>query len=145
MKRIREKFHVPLIILSVSILLVVSLGLMAFVYRTLGAIDWTETKRMDGVSRVLMHEPSRYTFLMEKPDGTVAQYSFGQGCYGNIPETFHDVPVGQPMWIEYRTGNPDTDQAFDQLLSIHVHSVTDINGAGWNHGKFGRGQTTVVE
>jgi len=144
MKRIPEKFHVPLIFLSLLLLLALAIGGMAGVGKLL-ATDWSETKRMDGVSRVMMHEPSRYTILVEKPDGVVAQYTFGQGCCGNVPEIYRDVPVGQPMWIEYRTGNPDTNRAFDQLLTIHVHSVSNINGAGWNHGKFGRGDTTVVE
>lgn len=145
MKRIPEKFHGPLIILVISLLLVMAIGLMTFVLPIISATDWSETKRIDGVSRVMMHEPSRYTMLVEKSDGTIAQYSFGGGCCGNVPKIFHDVPSGQPMWIEYRTGDPGKNSAFDQLLTIHVHSVGDINGAGWNHGKFGRGETTVLE
>lgn len=29
--------------------------------------------------------------------------------------------------------------------SIHLHSIDGLNTAGWNHGKFGRGDTTRID
>lgn len=105
----------------------------------------SEIKRLDGITRVLMHEPGRYTFLIEQDGGRVAQRTIGQMPCTNVPELFHDVPAGQPMWAEYHTRRSGKRDVCDALLTIHIHSVTDINGAGWNHGKFGSGQTTIVE
>jgi len=30
-------------------------------------------------------------------------------------------------------------------VEMHIHSTADINGAGWSRGKFGSGQTNVIE
>lgn len=104
----------------------------------------SETKRLDGVTRVMMHEPWRYTFLMED-SGRITQRTIGQNPCGNVPVLFQDVPTGHPMWVEYRTVRSGKTDVCDELITIHIHSVADINGAGWNHGKYGSGQTTVVE
>jgi hypothetical protein len=32
-----------------------------------------------------------------------------------------------------------------QRLDIHIHNLDEIQGGGWNHGKFGRGKTQVIE
>lgn len=106
----------------------------------------TEPVRIDNVSRVMMHERGRYTLMVEEPDGRISLRSFGGSpCF--YPETvlFHDVPEGDPMWATYRTVSRSCENPCEELTELHVHSAEDINGAGWNHGKFGSGQTTVVE
>jgi len=48
------------------------------------------------------------------------------------------------MWVKYvMDRNWDLDCL--QSLEIHVWSEADIEGGGWDHGKFGRGQTSVIK
>jgi len=61
-----------------------------------------------------------------------------------------DVPIEQSMWVSYEILHGSFSQPDPCLmkLEIHIHSVKsvkDIDGAGWNHGKFGNGETSVVE
>jgi protein required for attachment to host cells len=57
------------------------------------------------------------------------------------PITFiQDVPEGKSMWFKGERGNH-----YYYNMEFHIHSVQDINGANWNHGKQGRGQTHVIE
>jgi len=102
--------------------------------------DWSETESLN-VSRVMMHDQTYYTVFVEDTDTKeVAQYSFR----GNVPKIFRDVEDADSMWIEYRTrtknGNP-----FVQLVSIHIRQPADINGADWDHGKQGHGETVPLE
>ena len=47
------------------------------------------------------------------------------------------------MWSEeWKNGNWVED-TLD--VNIHIHSLEDLNGAGWNHGKFGKGNTVPIE
>ena len=111
------------------------------------SIPQTELQRIDHVGRVFLHEYGRYTLLVEETGGTVIQWRFGNQFECNRePNLIADVPKNEPMWAEYYVllgGMWAAD--CEQLMSIHLHSAQDINGAGWNHGKFGSGQTTVVE
>ena len=69
-----------------------------------------------------------------------------------VPVTIvSDVIEAEPLrydclWVEkYLLG---LGAGIDKSLSscrIHVRSVDDVLGAGWNHGKFGRGITTRID
>lgn len=143
MKRIKDVLFVVMPILFLIVMVA------AGIYITDKAeYTHSEDMRLHGVSRVLMHEPGRYTILVEVPENKkVNEYYFSRGstCQKNFPEIFHDVPTDQAMWIQYRKWTNGRDQTCTELVAIHVHSGAEINGGGWNHGKFGRGQTTVVE
>ena len=97
------------------------------------------------VSQVMMHDDHHYTFFVERDNGMINKYTFR---YSN-PKIFHDVPKRKPMFIEYkRCISPKklNKRVYDytKLISIHLHSATEINGGGWDHGKFGHGQTSVL-
>jgi hypothetical protein len=92
------------------------------------------------VERVFMHTVNSYSFLIFDKD-TKEIKSVG---FGECKKITADVELEKPMWIKvkktsFRTGD---DEYF---VEIHIHSVKDINGGGWNRGKFGSGQTSVVE
>ncbi len=114
----------------------------------------------ESVDRIMMHEPGRYTFFVERPDGSVAQLILTNGCgsCGEGVTIMRDVPSDERMWVEYSCGSNGYPtqckqiptgfsywSAYPAKIVIHIHGLADINGAGWDHGKFGRGQTTVVE
>lgn len=63
---------------------------------------------------------------------------------------YTDVPIDKPMWIRgthrvFEVLGEEDGNGVWAVLEIHIHSPQDIGGGGWNHGKFGCGQTSVVE
>lgn len=104
----------------------------------------SEVMRLDGRMRILMHEPGRYTILAEMPNREVKQHSFGHTCGPMVPVITYGLPAEQPVWVEYQVEQRGP-HICNRLIAIHLHSVTEINGAGWDHGKQGKGQTTVVQ
>ena len=108
--------------------------------------------KVDKVTRVFMHEPGVYSVLIENPTtGDLTPLALDMG--GDFPDVRFravvraDVPPGAPMWLNkwaHYIGDSPTG-ACERLVDIHVHSPAEINGAGWNHGKHGAGETTVVE
>jgi hypothetical protein len=107
---------------------------------------WTQkdfsVERYRNVERILMHEPNKYSFIFKYDEAK--EYSLVTVNVWGVPKIIPDVTNGEKCWVE--VGAPWVqNESFRISLTIHVHSAADINGAGWNHGKFGRGQTTVVE
>lgn len=95
--------------------------------------------------RVFMHEPHHYSILSEK--NTELQ-EIEIDCYGDRPRIFKDILDNEPMYLTaklFRAKNwmYPTDRYLN--VEIHIHSEKDMNGAGWNHGKFGKGDTTILE
>lgn len=99
-------------------------------------------KRVDNVVRVFMHQPHEYTFMIEK-DGT-AELETHHFRYAKI-RLVADVPAEDQMWALVREVEERGGYKFVEEIVIHIHSPKDINGAGWDRGKSGSGQTHVVE
>ena len=91
--------------------------------------------KREHIVRVFMHEPGDYSVLVNN-NGELVSKTFA--CKIRL---IRDVPYDEPMYYE---GERNRDGYFLRV-EIHVHSEKDINGAGWNHGKFGSGQTVEVE
>ncbi|MFA6408461.1 MAG: hypothetical protein WCW36_03275 [Candidatus Paceibacterota bacterium] len=109
-----------------------------------------QDERIDGVVRILMHEPGRYTLLVQEVGSPLIHERkvFGaEGCWISEVAYIPDVPTDQSMWlaINYDQTEAPPSCQYDTRLVFHIHDIQDINGAGWNHGKFGSGQTVVVE
>lgn len=111
----------------------------------------SEPVRIDHVTRVLMHQPGDYTLLVTDPaTKAVTLRTFYDWCtstergVGTTTQILADVPEGQALWAEQVTWQWSLGKTCNELKSIHLHSAQDIGGAGWNNGKFGSGQTTVV-
>jgi hypothetical protein len=59
-----------------------------------------------------------------------------------------DVPPEQLMWADFRSNNQDDDGTCHYTLDIHLHSVKDINGGGWQrtvNKRTERGGVEVIE
>lgn len=99
------------------------------------------TKRVY-VDKVFMNENTRYTFItIENGEAIVREKST------HYPRRIHlytDVPKGERMYIEYYEKCSGGTKML-QRLDIHIHNLDEIQGGGWNHGKFGRGETQVIE
>ena len=95
------------------------------------------------VERILMHERGKYTFFIRN-DETQEFKILTVQLPNKKEKVFTDVPKNESCWI--RVGAPwDNNNRFSLSLEIHVHNAKEIDGAGWYHGKFGQGKTTVVE
>jgi hypothetical protein len=105
-----------------------------------------------------MHEHDHFTLMVQNTDRTVSQISLqsltGTTILTDVPQK--DTPYaqyrctgtnyqGDVSCIRYYEGMGSTYRMTVYHLTIHLHSPAEINGAGWNHGKFGSGTTTVVE
>jgi hypothetical protein len=126
------------------------------------ATEKVEPTVVSGISRVFMHEPGNFTFLVEHID-TKKLGQLRVSTYGNYVTIVEDLSEDQPISVVYScskyTGQSDeksyqcrtVPSNFSNWnvragrLTIHLHSAKEIDGAGWNHGKFGRGQTVVVQ
>ena len=93
--------------------------------------------------RIFLHETNHYSVFTVEEDKKVTVKSFRSYIpYGKIT-LFCDVEKGDRMWAEeWKNGNW-VDATLD--AAIHIHSLDDLNGAGWNHGKFGNGMTVPIE
>ena len=60
-------------------------------------------------------------------------------CADNVKFVF-DVRENEKVWME---GTIAT--SYYLTMTIHLHSPKEINGAGWDAGKNGSGQTEAIE
>lgn len=103
--------------------------------------------KVENIQRVFMHEPGDYTVMWLDKDKQLQTRRFN-GYRSNVILKA-DVSSGEPMWAEWRgwgsPNHPNEDRyvSYERVV-IHVHNAESINGAGWNHGKHGRGQTQEV-
>ena len=99
------------------------------------------------IEKVLYHEHSKYSVLVKNGKNlNVLGIPTGQ--------LVQDLDRREKMYIErpyseyrgFRTGKiyrsyPDSRAVW----YIHIHDPDEIGAGGWDHGKFGKGQTTVIE
>ena len=128
--------------------IVVSVALAGMTYIIWPAITdhlvQTERLRVDNVVGVLMHEPGRYTLEVQNPGSPVVVNTPVDTYYREYAQIVTDAPNNAPMWAVLIVEHYSAGRVFTRGLELHVHSVQDINGAGWDHGKFGSGQTTRI-
>ena len=102
---------------------------------------WTETSYKSNCDAVYFHEHGRYS-VMVKDGKNVKNVTFPR----NGVKTFvtEGVPEGSNLWFEvqYTENGCGNRRGY---VNIHIHSIDDLNTAGWNHGKFGKGQTHRVQ
>jgi len=119
---------------------------------------------IDNVVRIFMHEPDDFS-VMTKDATTGIMIIRRVGEIIDEPpynrtgrdtyEFVTDVPADKEMyvvvtiWFRWKTSRFSNERYRDGRdhfeATFHVHSEKDVEGGGWNHGKYGRGQTAVVE
>ena len=95
--------------------------------------------RIDGVDKIVMHEPHRYSFLV---DGKFQTYTIWSGRADCVE--FVKLIDGEKPWVEAHYESKFLDGWKCCWMIIHANP-SNINGGGWDHGKFGKGQTVVIE
>ena len=113
------------------------------------------THRIKNVVRVFMHEPDVYTVYYQKPGSDKIEKEYINSLGTDKVAIIADVAPDEMMHVEFacehlvpcenRKGCNKKLCVNMKKAKIHIHSVDDINGAGWNHGRHGRGQTVVIE
>lgn len=129
--------------------LIVAFFMMTVSLVFLGCSSRLEEKRIDNVVRVFWHENTKYSVIVRKHGSAeIETFVLKESMCGDNPRgkvrIVADVPLGNTMWVRYVT-NFNWNLDCLEVLEIHVHSEKDIIGGGWNHGKFGSGQTVVIE
>ncbi len=98
----------------------------------------TGEEKIVNVLRIFMHTPNTYSVMMPGPQDSEIKLV----TLPYAPARFFvDVPVDEHMWV--LVGKKS--YGFPSVIEFHIHSQKDIEGAGWNHGKGGSGQTIIVE
>lgn len=110
----------------------------------------SKSHNIEHVARVFMHEPGVYSIMVENP--ATHELSMVEEFPGSAlsltkfrATVIADVLKGDGIWARNEAVYDADKRSCDHHITIHIHSITDINAAGWNHGKFGSGTTTVVE
>lgn len=99
------------------------------------------TTKYPKVERVFMHQTNDYSFMILKEGKLESIHHY---CVDKF-DIFPDVEPGAPMWAEVDDWSCAGGGNTHRIIRIHVHSAKDVEGAGWNHGKRGSGQTNAVE
>lgn len=127
---------------------IASVILMCFV-ATIGSCCWgLEASRIEAenqynssftrpIERVFMHEIGKYSVLIREDGSLVSMPLYGNYANGRgiTVKLIDDVPTNGQMYVKKMAGT----------FEVHIHNINDINGADWDHGKFGKGTTTVVD
>lgn len=104
-----------------------------------------KVERIDGIVRIFLHEPGRYSFMISVDGGKAAR--FIKKNFTQDPVVIFDVPQDQPMYLISQEANNAQwkEKNLKYLrLELHVRKPSDLGGGGWDHGNFGKGTTSVV-
>lgn len=120
---------VPIIVAVIPFLLII--GYVIYVSLSVGV----EKGKISGVIRVYMNEPKRYTyFTRNKSEPQILRMKY-------LPEIFYDAPKESDLWIDYRCTKTKSGNLTSCHYAIHLHSIKELQGGAWDHGKRGKGHT----
>lgn len=99
------------------------------------------------IEDVWYHEPGNYSVGFYDDDGKYTTVSANRCQYDVETIVIKDLPPNATMYYEYRL----TTSSFHgckgeptDFKIIHMTKDYQLKGGGWNHGKFGHGQTIRV-
>lgn len=95
---------------------------------------------IENVQAVFYHENRHYT-LMVQTGSEIKPVSI---YYIEDAKIFADVPKNEKMWAHVQGLGNKMNGITSRKIKVHIHSIENINGAGWNHGKFGSGMTVRI-
>lgn len=111
-----------------------------------GCTDYPLGDEREDIVAVWKHDVNQYSVTLNNGEELIDNgFSFYKGEYFSYRKikVVPDVPEGKSMWYEASyIKNANANRA---EVKIHVHSEKDINAAGWNHGKFGKGMLEKIE
>ena len=91
----------------------------------------------EDIKGVYFHEANKYTVLIQKASGEVE--------FRLLPHSRRvRLLLSDRSYVKCNYTRSNWDNEETGGCEIHITSVSNITGADWNHGKFGRGKTTKV-
>lgn len=96
--------------------------------------------KIEHVARILMQNPHQFSLII--PDGNRPSEYIVKDIQIDEVKFIIDVPKGSDCWVEVIDVR---DPGLKIFGSFHLHQIGEIEGGGWDHGKFGRGHTAVIE
>lgn len=99
------------------------------------------TETVKNIGSVHMHEPSHLSVWIADAHNIRRRNDYSSGSGSPIYLSYiPDAPKGQLMWMKVFYGSRGSIWA----IELHTHSDNEIQGGGWDKGKFGRGETVSV-
>lgn len=95
------------------------------------------------VVAVYYHEGNSYS-IATKTDHTISM-TYLAADYDSQIDIFDDVLNTNSMYVVGNEHFNNGGVMDNSTWQIHIHSIDDINGAGWNHGKSGHGMTLRIQ
>lgn len=94
-------------------------------------------ERIENIVRIFMHQPGDYSLMIKNPGSAEIET---RRCPNVSVKIIQDLEPQQSIWalVQKRIGTTSS-------MELHIHKPEDINGAGWDNGKQGKGTTTVIE
>lgn len=78
-------------------------------------------------TRILMHSRNDFTFFVPKVESAELDMIRLHSCLVRI---FEDVTLEEHSWFNYTPNTSETGQMCNSSLEIHIHSASEIDGAG---------------
>lgn len=120
--------------------------LIIFLFFTFLGCNGKHIKEKGNCEAVFYHEYNRYSAAIKEGNNIYIK-QFPWPIFISV-EIIQDVKKDESLW--YETNYYDSEWIGyhgdeNSFIRIHIRSITDITGADWNHGKFGRGSTIKLQ
>ena len=102
----------------------------------------TYSKEKANCEAVYFHEHGVYSVMILTEEHQLTNIYFPRSSQNLKVIILADVKDEDSLW--YETDYYSSNWGRFGNITIHVRSVDDLNGSGWNHGKFGRGKTQRI-
>lgn len=102
-------------------------------------------EKITNVARIFMHEPHRFSVFIQSPQSQEVIVRELKCHREDGVKFFTDVAPTENAWILLQFRNVGRFGWDITNIVMHIHNVQEMEGAGWDHGKHGRGQTQVIQ
>jgi len=109
-------------------------------------------ERVDGVVRVLMHQPDEYTIMIKSANSSEIAMKHIIVTKTNATKFLADVSAGEDAWVKLTKDqlfNKSSLYYYARSIEFHIHSVKEVDGGGWEKREGRRsthqGQTNIIE
>jgi len=132
-------------------LMVIALvGFVVFTIHQESKVVESGQEEIHDIATIYMHELSSYTVVVregevERPISLYLVPLTLQEMQDAI-RIVRDVEKGDSPWLEYYYEMKGSSAVKNiHSITFHLSPEYNIQGGGWNHGKFGQGQTLILE
>ena len=96
------------------------------------APDKNYSIKIEGIKSISQHEVTYYSVIVADQKGGFESISL-ERCKATF---LIDIPPEKDMWVEETYVLSSAHGLQNSHCVFHIHSLKEINGGGWNHGKF---------